>query len=335
VATLFPRLVSIPGISEQVQLTELIFLGSLFFFWREIMDEIKRLPALSIILGGYILVNLVSAVFSGSSGSILEALGRGYLGVLLFMAAAHVKEFGVKRLYALWMWGTMLVSVAAVVAYATALFGSPFYGSWVAKIPDYPYFGDLYRLRGSGQTYGMFFMLLLPGYFMAFNEWRAGRIMAWPVLIILAATGLTFGKEVLLIPIGHLLSLKRSVAWPKALAAGLVMVLLIATHFLLVDENSKLSSTAYVNRPVAKVNNYQLMETNYTENKRAAIEIFSRNWMWGVGPGQFAQSTVQLVEEGRYPENSAALIRTPLGRDHLRKPAWSVSSSSVCWLVTS
>jgi hypothetical protein len=24
--------------------------------------------------------------------------------------------------------------------------------------------------------------------------------------------------------------------------------------------------------------------------------------MWGVGPGQFAQSTVQLVEEGRYPE---------------------------------
>jgi hypothetical protein len=244
----------------------------------------------------------VSAVLSGSSGSILEALGRGYLGLLLFMAAAHVKDFGLKRLYSLWIWGTVMVSVVAVTAYGAALFDVPFCKNWVAKIPDYPYFGDLYRLRGSGQTYGMFFMLLLPGYFMAFNHWREDRIAAWPVLIVLAAAFLTFGKEILLIPIGHLLLLKGSVAWPKVLAAGLVMVLLAATHFLLVDKDSKLSSTAYVNRSVAEVNDYRIMETNYTENKRAAVLIFSRNPVWGVGPGQFSRSTVQLVEEGRYPE---------------------------------
>ena len=178
----------------------------------------------------------------------------------------------------------------------------------VSYFADYPYLGAVYRLREPAQTYGMLYMLLLPGLVFAYRDWRGRSGAIWPVAIIALAGLLTLGKENLLFPIGVLLfeaawggpGRRRTVL--RLAAAGLSAVLLLGTHLLVVRSDSSLLDTAFTSgRSVARVGAYTLVETNYTTNKRAALEVGLEHPLLGVGPGRFAQATVALVGSGRYP----------------------------------
>ena len=309
VATLFPRSLSLPAPLQQVQLTEMLFPLLLWVFREEVIGQVRRHPRLALALGAYCLSNLLSASWAGHAGAMLEAGARGYLAVLVFVTLAHCAAYGSSGLLQAWKWGTVVVAGASLLAYgliATGVMEDPLYV--VSYFPQYPYFGSVYRLRGPADVYGMLYMLLLPGLLIAYTDWRRGRGAGWPLGVVFVAGLCTLAKEILLFPIGVLLLeaargpskfLTRSL---RALAGGLTILLLAATHLLVVPTNSELLATAFTSgHTLAVLDAYAIVETNYTTNKRAALLVGARHPLVGVGPGRFAASTAGLVAEGRYP----------------------------------
>ncbi len=306
VATLFPRLLTLPGLPAQVQVTELLFPLLLWSFRQELWTQVRRFPRYSWALAAYLGANLASAGWAGDAGAVEEALARVYLGILSFLVLANESCYGNGRLLAWWKWSTVAVSAGCLLVYGWVMLGGTTPAAMVARIAEYPYLGSVYRLRGTANVYGMLYLLLLPGLFLAYREWRQERGSGYPVLLMLVAGILTFGKENLLFPAGVLLlEAARYPRWatPLRLAAlALVACLLLGTHLLVQRSGSELSEPGYTSgRTVLTLGRYHLDETNYVANKRAALLIGAAHPWLGVGPGQFQEYTEALVPSGRYP----------------------------------
>ena len=313
VATLFPRLLALPGLPAGVQLTELLFPFLLLAYGRSALAEVRRFPWVAAALLFYCGVNLLAASGASSFGADAgddtwtEAGARGYLAVLAFLALAAARAHGTLRLATVWRNATLGVALAALLAYGITLTTGWTFDRWVTHFDVYPYFGSVYRLRGPAVSYGMLYLLLLPGLLLAFGEFWSGR-SRWAFPVIALAGLLTLGKENLLLPVGVLLVLgftlrRRSLhLLARTAAAAVAALLLFTTHYLVVRPATELTATAYVNdRSYPLFAGYRLAETNYTENKRAALHL-GRHYPWlGVGPGRFADRTAELVPTGDYP----------------------------------
>lgn len=327
VASLFPRLLHLPLLPPEVQLTELLFPLLLVVYGRQAWSAARRHPLLTLGVAGYCGVNLLSGLLAEyrfpdvTEDALLEACGRVYLGVMAFITIGYVRQFnragalrdcgggdpqlkfGRGALVQWWILAAAVVATASLCAYAVVWAGGPNVNSWVANVEVYPYFGSVLRLRGPAQVYGMYAMLLLPP--LALAAWRKRWAMA--ALIALASV-LTLGKENLLPLIGLALyasvRARRPVPRMAARVVALVLtgVLLFATHFLITDNGGPVAQTAYVNGRVWwSGTEWSLVETNYAENKRAAWLLAAEHPVVGVGPGQFSRWTERLVARGRYP----------------------------------
>ena len=306
VATLFPRLLSFPAPFGQVQLTELLFFPLLLVFWKELMRTYQRFPLFTWSLTAYVAANLLSSIWAVHAGTLLEGAARVYLGIIALFTIIHCFHYGTDRLLRWWKWTTVVVAAGSLLVYGWVVLGGTDLGMVVAYIPEYPYFGAVYRLQGPANVYGMLYMLLLPGLCFAYHDWRRGRTVAWLWLLIAAAGLSTFGKENLLFPAGVCwYEASRSThyrPWLRAVGVGLIAVLLFGTHFLVERTGNELRTPGYVaGAPIPLTATYHLRQTNYTINKRAALLIGQRHPLLGVGPGRFAASTPALVTEGRYP----------------------------------
>ena len=309
VGTLFPRLLNFPAPLGQVQVTELLFPLLLWVFWRDLGALLRAYPRFTLAGALYLVANLASAAWAGHAGAMLEAGARVYLLVLTYIVVAHGQRYGMDAVVRVWTWATVAVAGGCSLLYLLiAAQVLPNYWGAVSYFPDYPYFGAAYRLRGPAQTYGMLYMLLLPGLLLAYRDWRSQSGAAWPAALIALAGLLTLGKENLLFPIGVLLFEAARATAPdyrtamRLAADGLAILLLLGTHLLLVRTDSTVLDTAFTSgRSVGGVGDYTVVETNYTANKRAALEVGLQHPLLGVGPGRFAQATVVLADSGRYP----------------------------------
>ncbi|MEL7160295.1 MAG: hypothetical protein AAFN92_06020, partial [Bacteroidota bacterium] len=272
VATLFPRLLAVPGLPAQVQLTELLFILALPFWYREIGAVISRYRVYGLVAGSYCLVNLVSGIISGSEAALLEACGRVYLVMLSLLVAAYLRESGDVLLRTWWARATVGLSLVAVLVYGLAVVTGNTPGTWIVLIPDYPYLGDVYRLRATAGSYGMFFMLLLPGwYWLATSPERWKNWWLTALGVVTLALAATLGKELLLLAVAVLLLRFRGRGWLPWAVGGLAVVLWLGTHFVLSRTGSELTKTAYVDGEYLRTKEYVLLGTNYLANKRAAI----------------------------------------------------------------
>jgi len=307
VATLFPRLLALPFLPPQVQLTELIFPLALWCFRRDIVAQVRRFPLFTAAAALYLLANFLSALWAGNAGAMLEAGARAYLVVVSYLVLAHLSHYGSRQLLAWWKWATVIVAGLSTVVYTLIAVGGmtdPFH--LVSYVADYPYLGNLYRLQATAPAYGMYYMLLLPGMWWAYRDWREGGGALWPLLLIILAALLTFGKENLLFPAGVLLyEAGRGHRWSLPLTlAGLttIIFLLLGTHYLAERPGHRPREAGYTaGPPVATIGGYRISETNYTANKRAALLIGARHPGLGVGPGRFSSHTEALVATGDYP----------------------------------
>ena len=306
-ATLFPRALSLPPLPETIQLTELIFPIALWSFHCEVVDQIKRYRWFTLALALYIFGNMVSALVSGGAAPLLEAGARVYLGLVGYVVLAHLTCYGGFKLVSWWRMTTIAVAGVCILMYTGALLGVAVPPGWVYYIVDYPIFGSVYRLRGTATVYGMMYMLLLPGLFFAYADFRAGRGRIAEVLVILIAMVTTFAKENVLFLIGALLLEIRYRPAPfraplLLAAAGLVGFLYFNTHFLLEPRGKDLTDTVFTSgRTIYSGSDYVVAETNYTANKRAALLIGSEHPWLGVGPGRYSYHTEALVGDGHYP----------------------------------
>ena len=306
VATLFPRLLHLPGLMARVQITELLFFPLLWMFRHDMVVVARPRPLFVLGAALYVTANLLSALWSGTEGAMAEAGARVYLAAITVISVAHLHLHGKDGLLSWWKWGSVGVALFSLIVYAWVLMGGDDSLNYVARIPDYPYFGTVLRLHGPANVFGMFYMLLLPGLFLAYADWRATTGEWWPVAVILLACLATFGKENLLFPIGVMLyEADRHMRYRwlfRGFSIALFAVLMLGTHYIIHPVDSPLQEPGYTSgRTALAIADYEFEETNYTANKRAAWLIGLNNLLLGVGPGQFSSHTEALVETGDYP----------------------------------
>lgn len=304
VATLFPRLLALPAPLQQVQLTELLFLPILWLFRFDLWQQCRRFPLFSAAAAAYVFIGGTSAVWAASAGAILEASARGYLAVVSLLTAAHIYQYGAEKLARWWKWGTIITATAALAYYILIMLGVPDIANWVAGFQDYPYFGDVYRLRATGNTYGMWVMLLLPGLLLAWLDFRTGRSSLWPVGLLLVAILPTLSKEFLLAIAGLLLLAKLPPLIGRVLPMALMVVLVFGTHYLLVSSKTVGTSTSYQGEITSMaLGSYKVVESVYLPIKRVAVRVGLDNPWLGVGPGQFARHSEAAARPGELPNN--------------------------------
>ena len=306
VATLFPRLLSLPILPEQIQLTELLFFPLLWAFRDQLRLLLRKWPLFTAAAAVYLLGNVLSALYSGSTAAILEAGGRVYLAIMVAITVAYLREYQPRVLTTIWKWFSIGLAGLSLIVYVWVALGGSDPFTLVARFPDYPYLGNVLRLRGTASVFGMFYMLLLPGLMLAYVDWRAGRAKLWQVMVILFACFATIGKENFLFPIGVLLfeaGKHHRYRWiMRGLAGACIAILMLGTHYLIHRTGQRLSEPGFSSGRIAvAIPGFEFEETNYTANKRAALLIGARNPWLGVGPGRFQDHTGELVATGDYP----------------------------------
>ena len=120
-ATLIPRLLSLPAPLGQVQVTELLFPLLLLVFWRDLGGLIRSYPRFTLAGALYLAANLASGIWAGHAGAMLEAGARGYLLVLVYVVVTHGRRYGHGSVVRTWKWATV---VAAAGLSAVLLLGT-------------------------------------------------------------------------------------------------------------------------------------------------------------------------------------------------------------------
>lgn len=276
----------------------------IWLFRREVGETIRAYPYFFGAAALYLLANFSSAIWAGNAGAMLEAGARGYLIVLGALTLAYLRQFGRERLLGWWKWGTVAVAGIGLLYLGLIYSGVPDRLNWVATFPDYPYFGGVHRLRGTAVTYGMWVMLLLPGFIFAFDDYRNQRGALWPVGLLLLAMLPTLSKEVILAVTGAVLLTDLPAVLRYTVATALTAVLVLGTHYLLLSERSTQQADNYTNgQALLQYGDWTIVESVYTPIKRVAIRVGLQHFWLGVGPGQLYRHSTEAMHPGELPEN--------------------------------
>lgn len=302
IAVLFPRLLSLPEPLQQVQLTELLFPFILWSFRQEIIRTLRQYPIFFTAAGCYVAANLVSASLSGDASALLEASARGYLVLLSGVVIAHTVCYGRKQLSDVWLAGTILVAILGLVGYFLYAITDINVWRWVATFQDYPYLGEVTRLRGTAQVYGMWVMLLLPGFCLAVAKFSLGQIPLWAALLIAAAILPTLSKEILLLLIAAILLSSASVRQKWLWGTMLSILLWGGTHYIVTSADTAQASGYTSGQTSIDVLGLKVVESVYLPIKRVGLRVGEQNPWFGVGPGKFHEQSTSVVFPGELPQ---------------------------------
>ena len=303
-ATLFPRLLNLPDPLGQVQLTELLFPALLWAFRWEVLATCRQFPLFTWSLTAYVGANLLSALWAGDAGAMLEGGARAYLGVVAILTITHLSHYGQRSLARWWETATVIVAAGALGYYLGVRAGLLSPDSAMPTYAAYPYLGDVMRLRGTGSTSGMWVMLLLPGALFSFDRWkRSDQPVPWSFTIITAAIVVSWSKELLLVAMGATLLWRYRGVGRRLIAGGLAVVLLIGTHYIVVADGPPDPAEVRYRGAATGVRlpGYQLVETVYVPIKRASLRAGAAHPLLGVGPGNFFDYSEETTLVGELP----------------------------------
>lgn len=314
----FVRVALLPVVDAKIQPTEIIFLAlAPLALWHYRKYPWPDDVPLRIGLVAYLLANVVSAAVSQQLSAGLEAVGRIYLAVLALIVARYTAaspERHGRQLLDYFLYGTAALAVCTYVGYALAVVGEP--NAMVQVYGNYPYLGTVLRAKGFTAGAGMLIIVLLLPTLYAWRGWRDGRLTIWWFVLLLPLAFLTLAKEVLLLGLGLLLvdPWARSRVfgrgrgrWVRGVIVGAVAVVFwLGTHYIVQQRGpfatSDLAGTNYTAGSIVWANDdHQLIETSYTELKKAAVSVAAQSPAFGVGPGQFGRALPAEKAAGRYP----------------------------------
>ena len=312
----FVRIALLPVVDAKIQPTELLFLVlaplALLTYKGSLWPKNTLLRAGLI---AYLATNVLSAVVSQNLSAGLEALGRIYLAFLALIIARYVADDPkrhARQLLDYFLYGTAALAVCTYAGYAWAMTGE--LNSMVQVYGNYPYLGTVLRAKGFTAGAGMLIIVLLLPTLYAWRGWRDGRLTIWWFLLLFPLGFLTFAKEFLLLGLGLLLidPWLRQRVWGRGrgmrgLVVGAVAIIFwLGTHYIVQQRRpfaeTDLAGTNYTaGNVVWQSTDYQIIETSYTELKKAGVTVAARHPVVGVGPGQFGRALPAEKAAGRYP----------------------------------
>ena len=333
----FNRGLVLPFVGEKLQLPELVFLflsvasAPYFFKLLTTLNKSRSRTGLKtnnsqLIAQGlliYFLAVVASAIFHPTRAAFLDVAGLIYL--LTLYAIINVffifQESDNTRLnYTIPVLATrftvlslFILSSIGLLGFLLLIFG--IHTSLVAYYPNYPFFGNVYRVRAFTQEpvmmasiLSVFILIVLAGYNLEDFTKKEKQFLRLTLALGFLALALTLTKSAVItfaaafsiFSIRHT-SLKKFTPFIWIFS---IVALLFFTHFVIVKKENFDSNQSYhglVDAPSLSLSDYYLVETDYGSLKEAAFITGKRFWLTGIGSGNFVDYVPTLKKEGLYP----------------------------------
>ncbi len=340
VAIPFNRGLVLPLVGEKLQLPELVFLflalSMVVFYIQQFALPVKsrsrfaqnintksqgfkRLTAIDAGLTLYFLAVVVSYFFHPSRAAFLDIAGLVYLFVLYTLINIYFifwETDSTQIKYILTRFSALslfILSSIGLFSFLLLVFGIN--TSLVKYYENYPFFGNVYRIRAFTQEpvmmasiLSVFILTVLAGYDLKIfiKKERQGLLIILTMGFVALALTLTKSSVITFAAAFAIFSIQNNFlkkfkpfVWLTALTA-----LLIFTHFVIVKKenfNNQQSYHGLVDAPSLSFGNYYLVETDYGSLKEAAFTTGKRFWLTGIGSGNFIDYVPILKKEGLYP----------------------------------
>lgn len=316
ISTAFLEFPLYPEWNHRVQLPELIFLIIVVGLISGIFIGKVKLQFswtyLDLAVGGYLLINVVSALFHPTSSSFLEVFGKFYLAGIYLI-------FRLGILYGWINWKVIIKGIALLAltiilmtfwAYGVLLFGQE--NSLLTKFVDYPYFGTVYRAKATLQTPSMYistvnwcFLFLMTDSYHSGFSWPKGLLLCGLMgcALLSLAKGFLLTVLISLVVITlYLFYQKRRLLVPVVSIVVLVCYIGI-TNFVYISHPQKVQIGATFLEQSPQISDAHWVPSSYWAVKKAAWITGTGNVWLGVGPGNFNGHLATLKKQGDYPDH--------------------------------
>ena len=308
VSSIFSHLLFLPKLAYKLQLTEIVFLIlSLFFVYKTRFDSI-RITGMDKSFIFFILILILNLTMHFDKSVLTDIIGFLYLVVLYFLLSKVLNSFN-KEIKALILKYTadigfwILIGIGILGFLLYYFLG---YSKFVLIYHDYPYFGDVFRIKGFSYSPNLYISLLS---FFIILKYSFSRLNFYHIFAVFTIALMSLTKETLiLISILFAIELYRKLAYKKiALAlvilSGLIYVILSFFIFTTKPVKNNIESRkVFTDNPVYQYNKLKIYPTTYFEVIKSGVKMTKENALAGVGLGNFRKKLKIYKQNGIYPQ---------------------------------
>lgn len=313
-SAIFETLFYFPILRYKLQIFELLFLFVFFFLAKDMISGLTkpfplRIPLL--IYSVFIFFNLLfffdDITLAGNFGNFYTFL----IPITIFNLGKKAKYTSVAIDKGL-LFASLLMPVSCLLSYLIYYFGIS--EVYVFKYIDYPYLGDIVRVRGFTTTPNeVVFISSICIFFILFQPLVIKRTYKTILLISLSvALFFTFSKEIIIIPIaifiGYILTKTKWVlfSWVSTIVA---IIFISMITFLYFSNEGELKEKDYLDKTevIFEIKKIKTYPTAYFWLNRSGRKMIQENPMLGVGFGNFSKEIDRHKLQGFYPQNLPSL----------------------------
>ena len=313
-SAVFETLFYFPIVQYKVQVFEIIWLFVFILLLKDIIFIIRNPFPLKGSLLIYTFLIVINLFLFFDKNIIVGNLSNFYtilIPITIFALGKKVKNASIAIFKGLLL-ASVLMPICCLMSYLIYHFGIS--EAYVFKYIDYPYLGDIVRIRGFTTTPNeVVFISSICLFFILYTPFVIKKVYKNILLIALSiALFFTFSKEVIVIPIaifiGFLFVKKNWIifSWLSTIV-GIIFISTIT--FLYFSNEKELIEKDYLDKTeiVFQVNKVKTYPTAYFWLNRSGRKMIGEHPYLGVGFGNFVKEVSRHKLEGYYPKNLPSL----------------------------
>lgn len=317
----FQMFLKISFFLNKIQLPEIIFvLIIIAYLFSLIIGDKQRLKiSFSKIdfLGLTILFSTaLTAFLSGINNySLYELIGVIYLFFVYLLVKTYFVYQDLLLIFKTFIFGVVISSFFGFTGFLFSQ--NSFFYNFIIDYKNYPYLGDLYRLRGVTPSPNMIanLQILAVFFLLIIRKQITKTIFVLTIILLLIFLFLTFSRYIvlflaLIILFAYFKSQIIIRFWKIVIITGVVSILFVFhffSNFYIINISTLRteSTPEYIKNlsPLLVYQNYALYPTDYFYLKKASVLLFKENLLFGVGPGNFNTNLPLLESKNEYPSN--------------------------------
>jgi hypothetical protein len=313
-SAIFETLFYFPFLQYKLQIFELLFLFVFFFLAKDIIPGLVKPFPLRIPLLIYSVFIFFNLLFFFDKTTVAGNLGNFYtfLIPITFFTLGKKAKNSLRAIERGLLIAAILMPISCLLSYLIFTFGVS--ETYVFKYVDYPYLGDIVRVKGFTTTPNeVVFISSTCLFFILFNSLELKRNYKILLCIfILTTLFFTYSKEIIIIPIaifiGYFLTKKKWILF-SCVSTILAITFISMITFLYFSSEEKLKEKDYLDRSeiVFGFKKIKAYPTAYLWLNRSGRKMIQENPMLGVGFGNFSKEIDRHKLQGFYPQNLPSL----------------------------
>ena len=314
VSSIIETLFYFPVIQYKLQIFEVIFLITFIIYFKSVIKVIKNPFPLKMPLAIFLLLIAINLIAFFDRNTILGNISNLYtilIPIVFFTLGRNVRNFqqAIERGLLL---ASVLMPITCLMSYLIYYFGLS--EAFVFRYIDYPYLGDIVRLKGFATTPNeVVFISSICIFYLLFKEKRIKQF--YKILLItmlLNSLFFTFSKEILIIPFAILIgAILTRIKFPflSWMITIISIVSITSITFLYFSTAEKIIEKDYVDKTevVFEIGKIKAYPTAYFSLWRSGVRMIQEHPLLGVGYGNFSKEVDEYKLRGVYPENLPSL----------------------------